>query len=920
LIRYFYFSLRNIILFSITILIILVTLLTNKELVPFLAQKYAAKYGIKYSQIEGTLFSGIRVQGLSYKGFLSAKFFSINYDFLSLLHLSPRISKIKSDSLYINIDQIPSTDSNESSGFLNAFTIKELLLKNVEIKYNKEIYDFDINASKIDSQEALSVKKIALSFKSSYTNILLDGYISSNVLLADSTISINSSISEKYLDFLQMPPHNFKCKLKADIKNIKLSTELPTLKIKALQELEFHKIVVGLNYSIKHQKLSAGLSYKLNFNKYFLQAKQDIELSLDGNFSSNINAKVIDTPFVLPFKRINTKIAGNSKKIVISLDANRLHYKLKSDDYNNFSIKGEAKSLELSFIKELPELLQQDSISFKNTVNLQVSPFSLSSILKVDSLYYSLDTNATYKDGNISALYTLNPKRESALYKEFPVEKFSPLSGSYIFNGTDERAEIQANLLKMKLLKKGAKITGDGSLISNKFTFFINLKKVVPLELNLDMKVASLKKTLSALEFNNSSLNDISDIMLDANSTIVFSEPIIIKSSLYIPNITYKSDEQTTHLVKDISIKTSYTQNALTLEHYDLIYKTYFIYSNKNSQILLQNNSEVFFKEFWIFDNLLLSGVYKMQTQAGNFSLKSDNFHYKDENANVNVKIDLNASLDVNTTQVQGKVTLLDGNISYMPKSDYTISDPDIIIIQDIKKKKESQVLMDIKIDSNKDISYINKNINISLRPDIHLLKTAKKDTYIEGKVNISKGKVYLSDKAFIFDKSELYFTGSIPINPKLNLNLHYYTLDYIDIMIDVTNTLEQPVFIFSSNPVLSQNDIMSYILFGESSSSMFNSSRNSSKTSLLLGSGMKELFNTNSPIQLDTLNILTNQDGSLGYEIGSRVNKDMRIIYKNDTVSSVILQYNLSKSTRIDVDVYQAGQGVSFIYLRDFK
>lgn len=75
-----------------------------------------------------------------------------------------------------------------------------------------------------------------------------------------------------------------------------------------------------------------------------------------------------------------------------------------------------------------------------------------------------------------------------------------------------------------------------------------------------------------------------------------------------------------------------------------------------------------------------------------------------------------------------------------------------------------------------------------------------------------------------------------------------------------------------------------------------------------------------NAPIQLDTLNILTSDEGNIGYEVGTRIRKDMRLIYKNNTVSSVILQYNLSKSTRVDVDVRETGQGVSFIYLKDFR
>ncbi len=44
-----------------------------------------------------------------------------------------------------------------------------------------------------------------------------------------------------------------------------------------------------------------------------------------------------------------------------------------------------------------------------------------------------------------------------------------------------------------------------------------------------------------------------------------------------------------------------------------------------------------------------------------------------------------------------------------------------------------------------------------------------------------------------------------------------------------------------------------------------------------------------------------------------------MRVIYRDDTIASLILQYSLTKSTRLDVDVRETGQGVSFIYIKDF-
>lgn len=193
----------------------------------------------------------------------------------------------------------------------------------------------------------------------------------------------------------------------------------------------------------------------------------------------------------------------------------------------------------------------------------------------------------------------------------------------------------------------------------------------------------------------------------------------------------------------------------------------------------------------------------------------------------------------------------------------------------------------------------------------------------ILGLATINQGEVTALDRLFTFDKSEVYFYEDNS-NPMLNLNIKHQTLDYKDINIYITGKLASPVIIFSSKQSLSQDDIMSYVLFGEPSSNTSSSSTQTGNKkvylgALLLGTQLKQILNNSNTLKIDTLNILTTEEGSLGYEIGSRINKDLRIIYKNNVVSSVIVQYNINRSVRVDVDVNQESQGVSVIYTKDF-
>lgn len=337
----------------------------------------------------------------------------------------------------------------------------------------------------------------------------------------------------------------------------------------------------------------------------------------------------------------------------------------------------------------------------------------------------------------------------------------------------------------------------------------------------------------------------------------------------------------------------------------------------------MDENKNIQIKKFWLYDNLLAKGFINTTKKTASIGLKSDKFRYSDKDINVSAKADLKVSIDsFGKQKIEGSITLLDGVISYVPIEDYSVTDKDIIVIQDIKKDDKSNRFIHVTINSLKPITYKTKNINIHFTPDIIVSQEVNTSFKLLGMVTVNEGEITNKDKTFAFDKSEIYFNGEDPVNPKLNLNLHYHTLDYIDIEIFITHTLSSPVIIFSSKPAMSQNDIMSYILFGEPANSLFDSSDGNTRVSagsLLLGTGLKQIFSDTAGIKFDTLNILTNKEGTLGYEIGSRLNKNIRIVYKNDTASSVILQYSLSKSLRIDVDVVETGQGINIIYIKDF-
>jgi len=231
---------------------------------------------------------------------------------------------------------------------------------------------------------------------------------------------------------------------------------------------------------------------------------------------------------------------------------------------------------------------------------------------------------------------------------------------------------------------------------------------------------------------------------------------------------------------------------------------------------------------------------------------------------------------------------------------------------------------MDVSVDAQKPLSYHTPEVDITLSPNFTLWKDPNRDVEVLGMVTFPSGTITANKKGFILRPSHLYFGGELPFNPYLDLRLDH-EVDYKKIQMYLTNRLDSPIFIFGSDPIMSQNEIMSYILFGSSSlaSTDTTTTRNvtarADATNFMLGAGLKELIGGVTKLNIDTMNILTTKEGGMGFEVGARLAKDFRILYKNDAISSVLVQYRINQWLRLDADVHTLGQGINAIYIKDF-
>ncbi|MCW8896072.1 translocation/assembly module TamB domain-containing protein [Sulfurimonas sp.] len=895
------------IIFIVAVGLAVATIALQPDTLKHLADKFLTENEIAYSKVEGSLLTGAALHNVDYGDVFSAKNIEIGYSFDMLFSPTPLIGKIKADGVSLNLDKLPKSEDGSSDLSLFSFALTKLQLTNASIILDGERFVFNLDASKVSYNKNLNVKKLSIELFTPYADATMKGSIKQNRLLAKTFVTPKTSIVKKIA-----------IDVDASLQKVLMRTHLNHLSLSTDQNISIGNADVTLTYFIKEDYFSFESSYMFFHQELEAEVKQNGIFNSLGTYTTELSANLRKYPPQIPFDKFSAEVSGDTESMAGNIKAQHLNLDIKSKDYKEFLLHVESKALALSSISELPDVLKEDAVAVNVDAVLAMSPFSLTGTFTTKGVYCSVDGNVELDKSSQLVVAQIHPKLESEIFKEYPIDKFSPLK--FVYYSEDEKTvlNLDAKMLDVTLFKSGQTLSGLGNLGSESFEVKgdISDKNII-----LNAKIASINALLSEFGLSKPEEGVLFDAEANIEASVDFSKNIEIKSRLHVPWFITKIDTKTTYRGENLYLEATMVDNNISIEQYSFDFMNHNFSSQKKSKISFDENITLNLKEFWIYDNLLVTGLFNPVEMKGDVRIKSDMFRYEGKEANVTLKADLEASFDGKGTQkIQGNVTLIDGVITYEPPVEYTISD-DIIVIQDIKPQTGYKRFVNIHINSLKPITYKTKDIDLQFVPDIVLWQESSNPLALLGMLTIEEGKVTASDKLFTFDKSEVYFNGANPINPYLNLNMHYQTLDYIDIEIYVTNTLASPVVIFKSTPYLSQNDIMSYILFGEPASSAFDSSSGAktSVSSMLLATGVKQIFNDTAGINIDTLNVLTNEEGTLGYEIGARFNDKIRVIYKNNTISSIILQYTLSRSIRFDIDVYETGHGVTILYIKDF-
>ncbi len=789
----------------------------------------------------------------------------------------------------------------------------KILLQNKQIKA-------ELNATKLDYNRGMEAKNVTIKLDSlRYGKVQIDGQIKSNELSADAKLYP----PKKYLKTLKNFPYPISSKFTLNPKGLSLLFGEDKIRFKNLKNLELQDLELSLNYLFGAKKVDFRAKYRAKDENNLASVNQSGFFYFDGKYNSLADIKVIKSARELPFKKVAIKADGDLKKIALHVEAGL--YKFDIDgNYKNFHIQGGAKGATFGFITNFPDMLKDEKTNITTDTNLNLYPLSLSGKFFAKSALGKL--NGKYKIKEKSRLFEMlyKPNPTYKFYKNHKIEKISPAKITIYSDDDSKVLNIDAKMLNVTLFKKLNILGGWGNLAKLYFNINGDISKKNGISLNISAKLPSLRKFLVKTELIKPQDQAFVDGRVELSSKLQISKNIKFTSEIKMPWYEISVDKKSKYEGKNLRLFSSFKNNNIVISRYSFDFLKHHIYSNKPSKLKITKDKKIEFEEFWIFDNLRLQGVIDPLNHQGKLHLKGKNIHYKSKEADLSADAEISASLSSNGVQnVEGKVTLLGGVVKKVLKKEYASANEDIIVIQDIKENRKLKRNVSIQIVSKKPLRYKTKEIDLKFVPDFTIFQEAGGALEYLGMVTIPNGEIKKSGKVFSIAKSEVYLRGANPINPYLNINVFYRTLDGIKIKVYISNTLSSPLMILASQPLMSTNDIMSYILFGKPASTAFGGKNSGQKSislgTVLYGTGIKQMFQKSTNIKIDTLNILSSRDKRLGYEIGASLNDKVRVVYRNDEISSIIIQYSLTKSIQIAVDVKESGEGVNILYSKDF-
>jgi translocation and assembly module TamB len=919
----FYRLLVFLVEFAIVAALLVVYLASRPETLAYIGEEFLKPRGIDYRALEGTLYEGFTLYDVNVSEEISIKKLAVSYTFRKLFLPVPRLDEVSVEGLHIT--PFATEDEGTEGLSLPSFAIRSLRATDLLIRSEVPVR-IDIAAhNSVLKTNRLDAEQISVLAVTKFETARIEGRIEQSVFRGKGRLTPEPVALKPYLDYFKEPPATLEVEIEsASLESATLRTRVDRLRYAEDEALSMEAIDLGLNYVYATGRFGFDATYGVRYGQNHALVEQQGMFTTEGVYATSFDAEVTQHSVGLPSETLKGELSGDLETMDARLETGGIVMKGSTRGYETFSLSAHSGALAIGFIDGLPDLLQQTVARVDANATFTRLPEPLvCGGFALDADHTAIGGSFEYAQRHAYVDAVVDPDVSSKLWQELPLRPRAPVHTFFYHAPEESMLYVDSQELSATLFRHRNAVEGWGSFYEVLFDVNGTVAEDGDTDLHIDSKIPSLYSLINELRPIEIDEYEYYDAEVHVSSRLSVTDEVRIESRVKIPWYALVFDSQHRYYGSESEIVAAVDDSRVTVEQYRLDIMGHSVHSKKPSVIAFDANGTVDIREFWIFDALRLSGRASLSEEEASLRLSSERFDYEGPEGRVSLKTDLRFAMEGNATQsLEGSITLLEGEITYLPVREFTVHDDDIIIVQDVRPPSKSKLFVNVALRSAKPIAYKTKEVDIAFSPDVTLWKEPASPLQLLGMVSVHDGWLYSGGKEFEVRPSEIYFGGAHPINPYLNLHLQY-EVDYKYIGIYVTHTLSDPVFLFTSEPPMSQNDIMSYILFGTPASSSFDGAEGGSASvsaaNLILGTGLKNMIGGATGVRIDTMNILTPQDGSFGFEVGARLNKQLRVLYKNDTISSIILQYSVTRAVRLDIDVRETGQGVNVIFIKDF-
>jgi translocation and assembly module TamB len=240
----------------------------------------------------------------------------------------------------------------------------------------------------------------------------------------------------------------------------------------------------------------------------------------------------------------------------------------------------------------------------------------------------------------------------------------------------------------------------------------------------------------------------------------------------------------------------------------------------------------------------------------------------------------------------------------------------------------KEDISMDLRVRMRKNNWVRGRGANIELRGDLDIKKAYGEDMRIVGNISTIRGTYENFGKLFRIVQGNVSFSGTSDINPFLDIRA-LYRVSGVEIYVNISGTAQKPVVELTSDPPMSETDMVSYIVFGAPSDRISTSDRASIQgvaSGLAGGVAAAQLERMlGSKFKLDVVSIGTGTQGP-ELEVGKYLTEDLYFAVERQTSQSltdsttvtqtkVIIEYTIFKNISINGDIGGENPGVDVFY-----